>query len=83
MYVCLQYVNGTSFVNVMDFCQSLNPKKGAQDETLEIVDESGWWIASGYMFYTLILFGYAEESHLFFTINAEILVRSLANFHRQ
>ena len=29
------------FVNVMDFCQSLDPRKGTQGEALEIVDESG------------------------------------------
>lgn len=41
MLVCFQYVNVTRFVNVMGFCQSLDPRKGTQGETLEIVDESG------------------------------------------
>ena len=41
MLDCFHCLSVTSFVNVMDFCQSLDPRKGTQGETLEIVDESG------------------------------------------
>lgn len=43
MLVCFQCLNVTSFAIVVEFifCQSLDPRKGTQGETLEIVDESG------------------------------------------